>query len=70
MKKAVSKDAGHSNKNDLGDNSNYRVDYDGISDDDWMDEYVVEEYFSKRKSRIRKQRKRVSKNYNKYDEEW
>ncbi len=38
--------------------------------EDWDDEDVVEEYFSKRKSRVRKQNKSFGKNYNKYDEEW
>jgi len=37
--------------------------------EDWDDEDLVEEYFSKRKSRVRRQNKSFDKS-NKYDEEW
>ena len=43
--------------------------YDFI-DEEWDDEDIVEEYFSKKKSRVRKQNKSVEKNINKYNEEW
>ena len=38
--------------------------------EEWDDEEAVEEYFSKRKSRVRKQNKGFDRSYNKYDEEW
>ena len=46
----------------------YNGPYD-FFDDEWDDEDLVEEYFSKKKSRVRKQNRNVYKD-NRYNEEW
>ena len=43
--------------------------YDFI-DEEWEDEDLVEEYFSKKKSRVRKQNKNVEKSSDRHNEEW
>ena len=43
--------------------------FNSNSYEEWDDEEAVEEYFSKRKSRVRRQNKGFDRSYNKYDEE-